>query len=304
MSHGHRAGRAPQPSTAVDFAVPEGACDCHTHIHGDPAEFPFDPARAYTPETALPHEMASLHAALHVRRVVIVTPSVYGTDNSATLFGMKARGADARGVVVVGEGTPDEELDAMHAAGVRGMRLNLSTAGIHDPAVAKKALQRALQRAAARGWHVQVFTHPPTIEAVADIVRQAPVPVVFDHFVGAVASAGTAQPGFGDLVDLVRTGHAYVKISGAYRSSDLGPDFPDIVPFARALIAANADRILWGTDWPHPSGATPAGRNRLEITPAHPIDDGRLMNQLAIWAPDESLRARILVHNPARLYEF
>ncbi len=304
MNHSIRAGRAPQPSTAVNFAVPQDACDCHTHIHGEPAEYPFDPARAYTPETALPHEMAALHAALHVRRVVIVTPSVYGTDNSATLYGMRARGGDARGVVVINDDTADGELDAMHAAGVRGLRLNLSTAGIHDPDVAKVALGRALRRAAARGWHVQIFTHPPTIGAVADIVRQAPVPVVFDHFGGAVASAGIGQRGFADLVDLVRTGHAYVKISGAYRSSSLAPDFPDIVPFARALIEANADRVLWGTDWPHPSGATPAGRNRLEITPAHPIDDGRLMNQLAIWAPDESLRARILVHNPARLYEF
>ncbi|MBL8534980.1 MAG: amidohydrolase family protein [Betaproteobacteria bacterium] len=304
MNHSIRAGRAPQPSTAVNFAVPQDACDCHTHIHGEPAEYPFDPARAYTPETALPHEMAALHAALHVRRVVIVTPSVYGTDNSATLYGMRARGGDARGVVVINDDTADGELDAMHAAGVRGLRLNLSTAGIHDPDVAKVALGRALRRAAARGWHVQIFTHPPTIEAVADIVRQAPVPVVFDHFGGAVASAGIGQRGFADLVDLVRTGHAYVKISGAYRSSSLAADFPDIVPFARALIEANADRVLWGTDWPHPSGATPAGRNRLEITPAHPIDDGRLMNQLAIWAPDESLRARILVHNPARLYEF
>lgn len=304
MNHSIRAGRAPQPSTAVNFAVPQDACDCHTHIHGEPAEYPFDPARAYTPEIALPHEMAALHAALHVRRVVIVTPSVYGTDNSATLYGMRARGGDARGVVVINDDTADGELDAMHAAGVRGLRLNLSTAGIHDPDVAKVALGRALRRAAARGWHVQIFTHPPTIEAVADIVRQAPVPVVFDHFGGAVASAGIGQRGFADLVDLVRTGHAYVKISGAYRSSSLAPDFPDIVPFARALIEANADRVLWGTDWPHPSGATPAGRNRLEITPAHPIDDGRLMNQLAIWAPDESLRARILVHNPARLYEF
>ncbi|MBK8018792.1 MAG: amidohydrolase family protein [Betaproteobacteria bacterium] len=304
MNHSIRAGRAPQPSTAVNFAVPQDACDCHTHIHGEPAEYPFDPARAYTPETALPHEMAALHAALHVRRVVIVTPSVYGTDNSATLYGMRARGGDARGVVVINDDTADGELDAMHAAGVRGLRLNLSTAGIHDPDVAKVALGRALRRAAARGWHVQIFTHPPTIEAVADIVRQAPVPVVFDHFGGAVASAGIGQRGFADLVDLVRTGHAYVKISGAYRSSSLAPDFPDIVPFARALIEANADRVLWGTDWPHPSGATPAGRNRLEIPPAHPIDDGRLMNQLAIWAPDESLRARILVHNPARLYEF
>src|SRR5436309_13502076 len=115
-------GKAAQPRTAVNFAVPADACDCHTHIHGDPARFPFYPGRVYTPEPALPEEMAALHQALHIRRVVIVTPSVYGTDNSSTLYGMIARGADARGVAAIGENTTEQELDAMSKAGVRGLR--------------------------------------------------------------------------------------------------------------------------------------------------------------------------------------
>src|SRR6476646_2962791 len=119
--------KASQPATPVDFEVPGGACDCHTHIHGDPAKFPYFAGRVYTPEIALPEEMAALHKALHIQRVVIVTPSVYGTDNSATLYGMKARGADARGVAVIDEKTPESQLDAMGEAGVRGVRINLAT---------------------------------------------------------------------------------------------------------------------------------------------------------------------------------
>src|SRR4030088_773803 len=128
---------ASQPSTPVNFDVPAGACDCHTHIHGDPAKFPFFAGRVYTPEPASPEEMSALHKALHVERVVIVTPSVYGTDNSATLFGMKARGASARGVAVIDDKTPDADLDAMNQAGIRGIRLNLATGGTSAPNVGR-----------------------------------------------------------------------------------------------------------------------------------------------------------------------
>src|SRR5450759_4037942 len=124
---------ASQPSTPVNFDVPAGACDCHTHIHADPAKFPFFSGRVYTPELASPEEMSALHKALHIERVVIVTPSVYGTDNSATLFGMKARGPTARGVAVIDDKTPEADLDAMGKAGIRGIRLNLSLIHISEP---------------------------------------------------------------------------------------------------------------------------------------------------------------------------
>src|ERR1700738_2844136 len=130
--------KAAQPMTPVNFEVPPGACDCHTHIHGDPEKFPFFAGRVYTPEPASPEEMAALHKALHIERVVIVTPSVYGTDNSATIYGMKARGATARGVAVIDEKTPDADLDAMNQAGIRGIRINLATGGIRDPAIGRQ----------------------------------------------------------------------------------------------------------------------------------------------------------------------
>jgi len=294
---------ASQPTTAVSFDVPAGACDCHTHIHGDPARFPFFAGRTYTPEMALPEEMALLHKALHLQRVVIVTPSVYGTDNAATLYGMQARGADARGVAVIDDQTPESALDAMGQAGVRGIRLNLATAGITDSAVARQRFQAAAERMQRRQWHVQLNTNLTIITALKDLVAGSPVPVVFDHFGGAKAVLGLQQPGFADLVDLVRSGKAYVKISAAYRASTLAPDYADVVPLAQALITANADRVVWGTDWPHPTG-TPPGGKPTDVTPLLQIDDGRLLNQLPLWAPDPVIRQQILVGNPARLYGF
>src|ERR1700758_1438873 len=263
---------ASQPSTPVNFDVPAGACDCHTHIHGDPEKFPFYSGRVYTPEPASPEEMSALHKALHVERVVIVTPSVYGPDNSATLFGMKARGATARGVAVIDDKTSEADIDAMQAAGFRGIRLNLATGGVSDPNVGRSRFTAAVERMKARGWHVQLYTTLPMITAIKELVLTAPVPVVFDHFGGAQAELGVEQPGFADLVELVKSGKAYVKISGAYRASKLAPDYPDVVPLARALISANPERILWGTDWPHPDTLAPPGKKSTDVTPLFQID--------------------------------
>lgn len=295
---------ASQPSTPVDFDVPAGACDCHTHIHPDPEKFPFFAGRVYTPELASPEEMTALHKALHIERVVIVTPSIYGPDNSATLFGMKARGATARGVAVIDDMTAETDLDAMNHAGIRGIRLNLATGGVNDPKVGRPRFQTAVERVRDRNWHVQLFTSLAMISAIKDLVAASPVPVVFDHFGGAQGELGVDQPGFADLLELVRSGKAYVKISGAYRSSKLAPDYPDAAPLARALIAANSDRVVWGTDWPHPDSSTRPDRKPTEVTPLHQIDDGRLLNQLPVWAPDAATRRKILVDNPARLYRF
>lgn len=296
--------RASQPATPVNFDVPPHACDCHTHIHGDVKKFPFFAGRVYTPEPASPEEMASLHNALHIERVVIVTPSVYGTDNSSSLFGMKARGANARGVAVIDDKTTEAQLGRMQQEGFRGIRINLATGGVTDPNVGRARFTAAVERMKARAWHVQLYTTLPMISAIKDLVLASPVPAVFDHFGGLEAHLGLGQPGFSDVVELVKSGKAYVKISGAYRSSKLAPDYQDMVPFARALIAANADRIVWGTDWPHPDSTHVEGRKPTDIAPLYQIDDGRLLNQLPVWAPDAGVRKKILVDNPARLYGF
>jgi len=289
------------PATAVNFDVPAGACDCHTHIHGDPEKFPFFAGRVYTPEGASPEEMAALHRALHIQRVVIVTPSVYGTDNSATLFGMKARGADARGVAVIDDKTPESEVDAMGRAGFRGIRLNLATGGTSDPVVARQRFQAATARMQKRDWHVQIFTNLRMISSLKDLIAVSAVPIVLDHFGDAHPELGLEQPGFAELAELVRSGKAYVKIS-----ISAGPraDYAGFAPLAKALIAANADRILWGTNWPHPNSAAQPGKKPTDVTPLFDVDNGRVLNQLPLWAPDAQIRKKILVDNPARLYGF
>jgi predicted TIM-barrel fold metal-dependent hydrolase/predicted NBD/HSP70 family sugar kinase len=294
---------ASQPKTAVAFAVPEGACDCHVHVFGRSARFPFAGRRGYTPPPASAAELLALQQALHLSRVVIVQPSVYGSDNSCTLDGMRRLGARARGVAVIDEATSNAALDEMHAAGIRGVRVNLATAGESDPSQARRNLAAAVARVAPLGWHVQVYTQLSVIAALEDQVPSLGVPIVFDHFGGAQASGGIDQPGFAALLALVSAGHAYVKVSAAYRSSGKAPAYDDVAPLARALIAANPDRIVWGTDWPHPHAAAP-GAALGAIVPSYDIDDGLALNQLLVWAPNAAIRRKILVGNPARLYDF
>ena len=291
-----------QPATPLNFDVPARACDCHVHVFGDPQRFPFSSSRTYTPEPASVKEMRILHRALHKDRVVIVNPSVYGTDNSCTLDAVKQLGSSARAVAVIDDKTSEAALDEMDRAGVRGIRINLETSGQADPAVARQHLQAGVERIKGRKtWHLQVYARLSVIEGTRDLIEAAPIPVVFDHFGGAKAALGVAQPGFETLLKLLRSGKAYVKISGAYRSSTLGPDYPDVVPLAKALVAENPQRILWGTDWPHPSQVP---GQKTEISPRFQIDDGHLFNQLTIWAPDAAMRTTILVENPAKLYGF
>jgi predicted TIM-barrel fold metal-dependent hydrolase len=295
---------AAQPSTAVSFEVPAGACDCHVHVFGTADAFPFVEKRSYTPPPASAEQLLALQNALHLSRVVIVQPSVYGTDNSCTIDGIRRLGDRARGVAVIDDNTANDALDEMHKAGIRGVRVNLETAGETDPDLARRNLIAAAERVAPRGWHVQVYTRLSVLSSLrATIEAGLPVPVVFDHFGGARAADGLDQPGFADLVALVKAGHAYVKVSGSYRSSDKPPAYADTAPLAKALIAANPDRVVWGTDWPHPNHALP-GRPVEETAPLFDIDDGLALNQLYSWAQRAIIRRKILVDNPARLYDF
>ncbi len=297
------AGEPATSAEVVSFAVPPGACDCHTHVFGDPARFPFTATRTYTPGAALVGEMRAMHRSLRTERVVVVQPSVYGTDNGCTLDALRQLGTRARGVAVIDEGTSDDELDRLERAGIRGIRVNLETAGQTDPAIGRQRFEAATRRVARRRWHIQVFTRPSVIAAIADAVAAAPVPVVFDHFGGAQGALGVTQPGFDALLALMRTGKAYVKISAPYRGST-PPDYADMAPLAKALIAANPQRILWGSDWPHPNTSPTAPRTEAGTAPRVPVDDVHVLNLLAGWAPDPALRRTILVDNPAALYRF
>jgi predicted TIM-barrel fold metal-dependent hydrolase len=204
----------------------------------------------------------------------------------------------------------------MHEAGVRGIRLNLETEGISDAAYARRQLQWAARRVGPLGWHVQIFTNPAVLAEAGDTIAGLGVPVVVDHFgraaigrtaigraaVGRTATdASSKRSGLDVLLDLLRSGAAWVKLSAPYRLSG-GPDSPQVRELAQALIEANPERMLWGTDWPHPGGERRGPVHVIE--PFRPIDDGRALNRLAEWAPDRALLEKILVHNPARLYDY
>jgi len=298
--------KASQPSTKVNFDVPAGACDCHVHLFGDPARYQFFAGRVYTPEPAQVPELLALQRALHLDHVVVVQPSVYGTDNSCTLDAVKQLGSRARGVAVIDPtNTTDAVLDEMGRVGVRGIRLNLATAGVTDPAAALPRFQAAVARVKPRNWHIQLNTSLRMIEALTPQLAASGVTLVFDHFGGAIGASGVDQPGFGALVNLVKTGKAYVKISAAAdQVSKRPPDYPDALPLARALVGANPQRILWGTNWPHPDSNVVPGRKNTDIAPLMQTDDGRVLNLLPVWVPDAATRKAILVDNPARLYGF
>jgi predicted TIM-barrel fold metal-dependent hydrolase len=266
----------------------KGVCDCHTHVFGPAARYPFSPDRAYTPPSASLEQLVSLHDSLGIERVVIVQPSPYGTDNACTLDAVRRLGRCARAVVVVDD---QSDLESMHRAGARGIRVNLYTGGVNDPSVALRSLRDASAKAEKFGWHVQVFTSIAMIEKLESAIQEFPVPLVVDHF-GLPQSQDIAP-----LLRLVRRGKAYVKLSAPHRFA------ADPAPLARALAEANPDRVLWGTDWPHPRGAHGV-RSRDAIQPFEAIDDRGALRRLAEWFPDSNQRRKILVDNPARLYDF
>ena len=296
---------APTMKTPVAFDMPAGATDCHVHVIPDTAQFPFSPGRTYSPPTATATQLLALQQAMHMDRVVVVTPSVYSTDNAATLDALLQLGPSrARGVAVAGDSLSAAELDRLHDAGIRGLRLNLETAGVFNAAVAAERLDRTAKLIEGRGWHIEMYTRPAVIAALASKLAALPVPVLFDHFAGAQAAAGVEQPGFAALIELLGAGKVYVTMSGAYRASSRMPDYPDVVPLAKALIAANPERLVWGSDWPHPNSDPAPGRKPTDTAPPLPIDDGGVLNLLATWAPDAAVRHRILVDNPKQLYGF
>ena len=286
--------------TPPNFAVPAGACDCHTHIFGPDEKFPLSPKRLYTPGPASIENLNDLHKALHIDRVVVVHPSPYGADNAVTVDAVRKMGNRARGVTVIDDATTDSMLDDMHDAGIRGVRVNIESYGEIDSAKAGQLFQRAADRVARLGWHVQTYTNIGILAPLKDTILKLPVPLVVDHFGRPKAELGVGQPGFAELLALLKSGKVYVKISAPYRISQLA-GYPDASAVARAMIDANPDCIVWGTDWPHPGAAK---RDPAAIEPFRPEDNGAALNRLATWTKDSKELAKILVDNPARLYDF
>jgi predicted TIM-barrel fold metal-dependent hydrolase len=284
-------------------ALPAGSCDCHTHVFGPNERYPLAADRQYTPGQARLEDMLRLHDQLGIDRVVIVHPSPYGSDNSCTVDALRLLGERGRGVAVIDEKTSDAQLQTMHDAGVRGVRVNLETDGINDPVLATRQLLWAHDRVKDLGWHVQIFTNLTVFASLEPALDQLSVPVVLDHFCRAPAALGPSQPHFGSLLQRVREGRVWVKLSAPQRISN-APDCADAEVMVQALIAANPDRLLWGSDWPHPGAAPGKPRQRDVLETFNPVDDGRALNRLAEWVNDSTILKKILVNNPAKLYDF
>lgn len=277
----------PSPSKPA-ITLPAGACDAHCHVFGPAAEFPFAPERTYTPIDAPKEKLFALHRLLGIERSVLVQASCHGTDNRAVLDAIAASNGRYRGIAMAHADISDKELQALHEGGVRGLRFNFVAhlgkgADIDD-------VRRLAERIAPMGWHAVVHFDAQRLETLAPVLKTLPITLVIDHMGRVDASQGLDQPAFRMLIDLMQDPRFWVKVCGAERISRAGPPFADAVPFARRLVELFPDRVLWGTDWPHP--------NIKKDMP----DDGKLVDLLADITPDETHLRRLLVDNPTRLY--
>jgi predicted TIM-barrel fold metal-dependent hydrolase len=288
----------PQPATPLNFKTPAGTTDTHRHIFGDLQRYSYAPTSGYRHEPATAEDMAQLDRALHIDRIVLIQPSGYGTDNSCLLDGLKALGPKSRGVVAIDDKTPETALDEMQRAGVRGIRLNIG----RGPE-ARQRLADAAARIKNRGWHINTALQLGLLESVHDALAESPVPIVLDHYAGAKAADGTSQSGFDILLELLKSGKVYVKMSRLHNVSTQAPGYSDVRPLAETVLAANPERLLWGTDWPH-AGVRPDGYKPTDISPYFKYDDGLIFNEFASWVGDTARLKTILVDNPARLYGF
>jgi len=291
---------------SAGHVVPAGATDCHVHVFGPYDRFPLAPDRPYTPPEASLADLRAMHVALRIERAVIVAASPYGTDNGALLAALRALGAAGRGVVALDLGR-EVDLERLHAAGVRGVRINLASVGAADPGAAEAALRATAARIAPLGWHVDLHAGLDVIAALGDAIERSPAPTVVDHF-GYADPAGRAdQSGFGALCDLAAAGGAYVKLSAPERLPGGDPTHPGVAALARALLDAAPDRMLWASDWPHTGGGPHGGgaRDANDVEPFRAVDDARALERLREWTRgDEDELRRVLVENPARLYGF
>ena len=268
---------------------PQGAVDAHCHVFGPGAEFPYAPERKYTPCDAPKEKLFELRDDLGFARNVIVQASCHGKDNAALVDALEASGGLARGVAIVGADVQDAELQALHAAGVRGVRFNFVKRLVD--ATPHEVFERIAAKVARLGWHIVVYFEGPDLEEVAPLVRRLPGIVVVDHMGRPDVAEGIEGAGFRAFMEFLAEDTRYwVKVSCPERLTVAGPPYDDVVPFARALVERFPDRVLWGTDWPHPN------------MKSHVPDDGALVDVIPRIAVSEDLRQRLLVDNPMRLY--
>jgi predicted TIM-barrel fold metal-dependent hydrolase len=273
--------------------LPRRSCDTHAHIMGPKARYDYSPARVYTPPDCLLTDYLHMLDTLGVERAVLVQPSVYGTDNTVMLEAMKTADGRLRGVAVVGEDISDTELKELDTAGVRGVRVNIVDVKNRKPGTLPMAsLSKLAGRIASLGWHMEFLMHADEFPDLDRAFADFPVEIVLGHLGYMNIGQKPEAPGFQALLRLMKTGRAWVKLTGPYRITGEPLPYRDTAPFAHALLDANRERVIWGTDWPHVmlKGAMP--------------NDGDLADVLLEWIPDAGLREQVLVRNPAKLYGF
>jgi 2-pyrone-4,6-dicarboxylate lactonase len=281
----------PDPNTRKpSFKPPRLACDAHCHIFGPATKFPYAPDASYHPPDSPFEALQKLHATLGIERAVIVHASCHGADMRVTLDGIARSNGRYRGTAIIDETYGERDFQRLHDGGIRGVRFNFvqHLGGRPDMVFFKRTVRRVKDM----GWHLILHLDATDLAELDELFKGVPVPLVIDHMGRVKAADGVEQPAFKVLLEWMKHDKFWVKICGAERVSSKGPPFTDALPFARKLIEAAPDRILWGTDWPHPN----VGR--------HMPNDGDLVDLFAQMAPEPKLQRQILVDNPARLYGF
>jgi len=284
--------------------LPPGAADCHLHVFGPFDRYPLAAERVYNVEEAPLEEHERVKQVVGLERTVLVQASGYGNDNRCLLDALGRLGARGRGVAVLDTATPDRELERLHAAGVRGLRLNLYTQKDRYAGDAARWLADFEKLVAGAGWHLQCFCEPATLVALEPALERARVDIVIDHMGLPEAAAGIGQPGFQALLRLLKTGRTWVKLAGADRVARASGELRDAAPYMQALVAARPDRLVWGSDWPNIGFHARGRAHGPQILPYRPIDAGELLDVLIEAVPDAATRAGILAGNPQRLYGF
>jgi D-galactarolactone isomerase len=295
LQAGEGRAQTPVPNSSgtgpAKVKAPANAADCHMHIY-DPRFAEYGPARA-KPNNATVQDYRLLQKRTGTTRVVVVTPRNYATDNRVTVDALAQLGANARGVAVIHPTITDAELKALDAAGIRRIRFTLT--GGADAVVTWDMVEPLSKRVAALGWHLQFNLDGSQITERADLLRRLPSQLVFDHMGHPTLPAGIEDQSFAVMRGLIDKGRTWIKLSGAYSNSKIGPpSYPEATAIAQAFVKAAPERMVWGSDWPHP------GEQNKPVLP----DDALLFDLLAVWAPDEATRRRILVENPESLYGF
>ena len=276
-----------------DITLPKGSIDTHVHIFE--SHFPLFEGRGYNPPNSTLEDLIHLHTTLGVDRVVFTQPSVYGVDNSAILKGMNVLNEKvankARGVCAIKMDASEASLQELHDQGIRGVRLNLDNKG--GMPLELTEITKLEDKIKGFGWHLEYLFPGKDIVELESVLSNASVPVSIGHFAYQPATAGINADGFKTLLRLVKDGNTWIKISGANRVSETDlPPYDDVLPMARALVEANPDNVMWGTDWPHP--------NKYEVNP----NDGDLVNWFGEWITDDAMRKRIMVDNSEAFYDF